>query len=528
MKAVMLAAVFASVMVGCSEEVEDPTVMRGTADMLGVLKTPDTAPGAPQLIPEGTPTVKSVGYYSDWQMTKKLTGSVSPGKTIFIKVEFSEGMKLVVADDKKARPILYYRVGKELTRFRIAGFGAKGEDFVSGDAKPVKNQKMYLGKYTVQPEDTGQFVVAVGKWSVDREGNTLPAFYTHKEKVQLGRPAAPQMNREEPKKPEQVGDTVAPTILSIEYYLDSRRKQEVDAEAEFVPDGTDIYAVVRFSEAVTPVITYTTGNSIEKRYTLSQQRHGVHWRGVCKPIDTDGTSFVCYAPAREDAFSVTVTAETADLADNRLAEAVTAPTLEVRPAVVTDPVVVEVPDPTPPDPVAPTPPQTEPTEVFGTDLVGRYTIHNAPEEIRSLFSILNIHADIEIVVHGDLEGPRGLGGYYKYPTASVYRANHLLKRNVLRILAAELFHAHQYTIAGGLRAWEQTPEGVAYLEAERKDFAEVGKILNYDRTGPSWESASSLFSRYWGLHYTAGGEVYRHIQVDMPNRYKWFEQRFGR
>ena len=76
--------------IGCGEETEDPRTLEGTSGPLGVLNTPDTvSPGAPQLIPEGTPTVKSVGYYSDWQLTKKLTGSVSPGKTIFIEVEFS-------------------------------------------------------------------------------------------------------------------------------------------------------------------------------------------------------------------------------------------------------------------------------------------------------------------------------------------------------------------------------------------------------------------------------------------------------
>lgn len=211
--------------IGCGEETEDPLTLEGTSGVLGVLKTPDTAPGAPQLIPEGTPTVKSVGYYSDWQLTKKLTGSVSPGKTIFIKVEFSEGMKLVVADDKNARPILYYRMGKELTRFRIAGFGAKGEDFVSGDAKPIKTQATFICKYTVQPEDAGEFVAAIGKLSVDREGNTLPAFYTHKEKLQLG--------------------ITNPSIKSVNYYSDWQLKKPI---AGAVAPGATVYVKIVFSE----------------------------------------------------------------------------------------------------------------------------------------------------------------------------------------------------------------------------------------------------------------------------------------
>ena len=100
-------------------------------------------------------------------------------------------MKLVVADDKQARPILYRRVNGKLIRFNIANFGAKGEDFVSGDAKPVKTKASFICKYIVQPEDTGEFVFAIGKLSTDLQGNLLPAFYTHKEKLRLGKPLSP-------------------------------------------------------------------------------------------------------------------------------------------------------------------------------------------------------------------------------------------------------------------------------------------------------------------------------------------------
>ena len=721
-----------ALIIGCGEETEDPVTLEGTSGTLGVLKTLDTAPGAPQLIPEGTPTVKSVGYYSDWQLTKKLTGSVSPGKTIFIKVEFSEGMKLVVADDKNARPILYYRMGKELTRFCIAGFGAKGEDFVSGDAKPVKTQATFICKYTVQPEDAGEFVAAVGKLSIDQEGNTLPAFYTHKEKLQLGitnpsiksvdyysdwqltkslsgtvrsgttiytkitfseemkqvvsdgnsarpilyyrigdrdvqhnivpfssqgrhytsgdtkpiktqftyvgkyrikasdhgtftlvvgknsankkgvdlteeyvhtkslqipAPLAPvvtitgaptgidnsdtiianvrgkgathykysvnagekcgeygqpipihrnlainvsampdgtvtlcvlgrnsagvwqskptmvqwtrdssavsdvPVKNEEPINPEQPEDTMSPTVLSIKYYTDILRTREFGADNGFVLDRADVYTVVRFSEPVTPVITYTTGTGLYQRYTLSQQRLSGHLWEECVPMDTNGTSFMCRSRPVGDVFSVTVTAETTDLDGNRLAEAVTAPTLEITHV-----------------------------EVLGTDLVGRYTLANIPDEARSLLSILNIHPDTLIEVHGEPapDGWKG-GRYYEGPRiAAVYHANNKLRETTLGTLAHELFHAHQHTVAGSAPAWEQTPEGIAYIEAERKDFAEVGRMLGYDKTGPSYESAASSFGLYWSLHHVENSEFLEAIKVDIPNRYRWAEQWFGR
>ena len=515
-----------AIIIGCGEETEDPVTMEGASGTLGVLKIPDTAPGAPQLIPEGTPTVKSVGYYSDWKLSKPIIGTVKPGKTIFIKVVFSEAMKHTVADDNTARPILYYRTGKTLTRFRIAKHGAKAEDFVSGDAKPWHSgTDDYICKYTVPKEATGKFVISVGKLNADRDGNTLPAFYTHKEKLQIGEPMTPP-SREKPTEQKQVGDTVPPTVLSVTHYLDKRRSREVDA-SDTVPDGTDVYTVVRFSESVTPMITYKTGNSIDRNYTLSQQRHGTHWRGVCKPTDADGTSFLCYATAWEDAFSVTITTETSDPSGNHLVEAVTAPPLQVRPVVITGPTPVVV-----ADPVVPTPQPVPQQEVLGTDLVGRYTRATIPKEIESIFAILNIHSDIEIIVYGE-EGPGagGAGGLYQHPVAHIYHANRLLRGSVLSTIAAELFHAHQHTIAGSVNAWEQTPEGVAYREAERKDLAKTGPMLHYEKIGfPSYEIASSFFAAYWywALHYGENSEFLEIIKTDFPNRYRWAEQWFGR
>ena len=135
-------------------------------------------------------------------------------------------------DDKTDRPILYRKIGGKQTRFRIAGFGAKGKDFTSGDAKPVKNQATYLCKYTVGPKDTGKFVFAVGKFSVDKEGNTLPAFYTHNEQLQC---AAPTVKK--PTTPQkQPTDTIAPTVESITHYRDGNPI----AEGDNVPAGTTI------------------------------------------------------------------------------------------------------------------------------------------------------------------------------------------------------------------------------------------------------------------------------------------------
>ena len=265
---------------GCGEEVENPIGTTNDAmGTIGTLKVPDTVPGAPKLeIPEGTPTVKSVGYYSDWQLTKPLTGAVSEGKTIFIKVEFSEGMKLVVADDKHARPILYRRVNGKLIRFNIANFGAKGEDFASGDAKPVKTKASFICKYIVQPEDAGEFVFAIGKWSVDLEGNLLPAFYTHKEKLQLGKPSSP-------------------TVKSVDYYSNWQLTKPLTGT---IQSGTTVYTKIVFSEEMEQVVSDGTTARPELYYRIGDKdvRHNIvplgasgrqYAHGDTKPIKIQAT-----------------------------------------------------------------------------------------------------------------------------------------------------------------------------------------------------------------------------------------------
>ena len=171
---------------GCSET-EESTL--GPLDnhalgMVGNSKKPDDAPAAPQMPGAGTPKVVEVGYYSDRKLTNPITEPVEAGKTIFIKVVFSEPMRHVVSDTKEARPVLYHvREGKSLTRFKIVKRGAGGKDFVNGDAKPWHSgTDDYICKYIVPEKEV---TIAVGKWSVDLEDNPLAEFYRHPAKLQV-------------------------------------------------------------------------------------------------------------------------------------------------------------------------------------------------------------------------------------------------------------------------------------------------------------------------------------------------------
>lgn len=156
-----------------------------------------------------------------------------PRTTIYTHIAFSEGMDHVAADTKKARPILYYRIAGKRTRYRITAFGAAGEDFLSGDCKPLKTRAAYLAKYVVGAEDTGAFTLAVGKRSADRDGNELTAFYVHKKSLQLGMAAVDDKSVGDPVEATSVPVNIdAPTVTEVGFYKDLQLQQPITEPLE--------------------------------------------------------------------------------------------------------------------------------------------------------------------------------------------------------------------------------------------------------------------------------------------------------
>ena len=257
-----------------------------------------TAPAAPQMPTDGTPFVKSVGYYADWRRTRSLTEPVAPNTTIYTHIVFSEGMDYVASDTTKARPILYYRIAGELTRYRITAFGATGEDFLSGDCKPLKTRAAYLAKYVVGAEDTGAFTLAVGKRSADRAGNELAAFYVHKPSLQLKVAAVADESVGDPVAASVPVDGDAPTVTEVGFYKDPQLQQPI-TETNVLP-GTTVYTKVVFSRpmqqvwgrdtSARPVLSYLV-NDVERRYGVRQR--GRFDSGDCKPKGRGGDVYVC-------------------------------------------------------------------------------------------------------------------------------------------------------------------------------------------------------------------------------------------
>ena len=586
---------------GCGdEEIENPVGMEeGAAETVGSLKMPDTAPGAPMLQKqEGVPTVTSVGYYSDWKLTKPLTGTVSKGKTIYIKVEFSENMKLVVADDKQSRPILYRRVGGKLIRFNIADFGAKGEDFSSGDAKPRgKTTTSFSCKYTVQPEDTGEFTLAIGKLSVDLQDNALPAFYTHREKLRLGKPSVP-------------------TVESVGFYSDGRLTKPL---TDTVPSGTLIYTKIVFSEEMEQVVSdsinarpelyYRIGNRDIRHNIVPPDATGRHYApGDTKPGKAPATYIGKYRLQPDDRgrFTLVVGRESANKNGVKLvAQYVHTETLRI----LEPPPEIITRDTAPPgardlagfvyipqQPVStkhfyrsrvyPVPGATV-TALSGpasgkrviTDQDGRYIFRNVggeelhlrvekegfepkevlvhrsrpttlangvkmnfpkdvqntpgnilvghrwPDRVRGMLDTVTVVHDLLYVDARELSTPIRFGGWYGDGIVWTLWALKDFNELTFRvILVHEITHAHQHAVvsidgSGNVFDWEETAEGKAFIEATRKDRAEVGEhpILDQDpyyRNDMS-ENAAEFYALYW-LSITR--ELTRE---QAPNRFKW-------
>ncbi|MDE0327263.1 MAG: hypothetical protein OXN27_25330 [Candidatus Poribacteria bacterium] len=94
--------------IGCGEVEEEATTTEFTGDTataigtIGEMKVlPDAAPGAPSVPTDGTPYVKSVDYYSDWQLTEEIDHEepVPVGTLLYIHIVFSEPVRHRITDN---------------------------------------------------------------------------------------------------------------------------------------------------------------------------------------------------------------------------------------------------------------------------------------------------------------------------------------------------------------------------------------------------------------------------------------------
>ena len=101
----------------------------------------------------------------------------------------------------------------------------------------------------------------------------------------------------------------------------------------------------------------------------------------------------------------------------------------------------------------------------------------------------------------------------------------------LGIFAHEIAHAHQHALtnadgSGNFFAWEHTPEGVAYREAQGKDWEEFGKVRH--DSDPSYEvlyeNAAEVCAYYWGFNRWGGKSHLGKLEITAPHRFKWAQE----
>ncbi len=625
---------------GCGETEEttltpmDDGAVFGT---MGAMKVPEGAPAAPQMPEVGIPRVTDVGFYHDWKLTKAVTSPVKPGERVFIKVAFSEPMKHVVSEGKEARPIIYHKVDKEQQiHFKMAAHGARGEDFVSGDAKPLHGgTDDYICKLIV-PDEAEEVAIHIGKWSIDLQGNPLAKFYRHPVKLQVKHLAPPAETKEiEPEIPGLHDPTSEIEVLEVSYYLDADLTIPL-FKSDKVGVGESVYSKVVFSEPVPvvvandssarPVIYHSDDvpypDESGDRLFANTQYHikphdAVLQSGEAKPYQGSNTTFICrYVVLTEDAGGFFFTFINPDInlllgatffpddvafvyrvrRDEQVdTQTITQWNAQDFTGVVCTPDRHEKHTPLVAVPV----PSATVTITAGkhsgehvrTDGNGRYLFkdiwenelrlrvekeyfepkevvvhrHRAttlldgtetnpfdgiqsspggvligyawPDEVRFIFE--------EVVVSPDLlyVNDRFTVGRYQYSnrkhglcivSTELYAGSYNL---ILSIIAHEIAHAHQHALAtlNGVRDWENTPEGRAYIEALNKDLKEFGMVEGdqsptHGISVPD-ENAAEISSWYWSIGKWRDGNseawtriLLKEIFPKIPNRLAWAKE----
>jgi hypothetical protein len=138
----LIAAVFAvTLLTGCDE---------GMQMMKPAMEKPDEEKDIPSE-PAPMPTVVSITHYGDPTRVVQL-GKGLIGEVFYTEVVFSDNVPLVIADDETARPDIRLVVGPNEIPFHIVSHEVSGEDFQSGDCKPVEENRVFLCKFVI-PED---------------------------------------------------------------------------------------------------------------------------------------------------------------------------------------------------------------------------------------------------------------------------------------------------------------------------------------------------------------------------------------
>ncbi len=178
----------------------------------------------------------------------------------------------------------------------------------------------------------------------------------------------------------------------------------------------------------------------------------------------------------------------------------------------------------------------DPQQHPGNILIG----HRWPDEVRFILEKTLVVHDLLYVEGGRLPKGTDLGGFYSLGVVVIYSYQYADWKDEVGLLgtfAHEIAHAHQHATvsvdgsAWEIHGWGDTPEGRAYEEARRKDWAEVGKspLDNIYGGGHGGgvaltETAAETCAHYWSVDRWGGRTAYGLLEVEAPHRYRWAEK----
>ncbi len=168
----------------------------------------------------------------------------------------------------------------------------------------------------------------------------------------------------------------------------------------------------------------------------------------------------------------------------------------------------------------------KPQNTPGTILIG----HRWPDKVRFILEETALPHDLLLLIVDDLPNYAGL--YSKTGVVIAENGNCLLKR-----IAHELAHAHQHAIAvieegptASVGDWEHTPSGKAYLEAQAKDWEEVGKIRLLDKgryLTLVYENMAEIAEELWNIRGKFDNPLCfsaTKLPEEAPNRFRWAQE----
>lgn len=469
---------------------EPPAVTMGEVKTEEPTIEPETPAEEPTPPADTTPpTVVEVGWYHDWQMTEPITDDVRPGDTIYTVVMFSEAMQHIAADDNTARPALSITVDYKPTKYKVRSYGAK--NIRSGEVRPISDDT-YLCKYTLRANAAGRIALQVELNTADVAGNTVTEA-----RVYVA-PFGIKHRRVEvepigscPFGPEWVPTTDTNKTGFVGRILSVLPVQEIDK------------GVVRVLPGVT--VTILSGPKSGES-TVSDENGYYHFPDVNEDELHLRVEKHCFETKE---VLVSKTRRTAIMPGRHT------PNYGGRFNLARE------------------------RKVPGTITMG----HAWPERIKKLLRQITVPHDTLYLENQSPLPYSGAQGLYATQAGFVITAGISSRpADLLSVLAHELAHARQHAIvaidgSGSLMSdWNNSPEGIAYEEARRKDWEEYGDdVLSSDNPyyrARLTESSAEFMSHFWLVtilkdeweQFYAGPDLHEQMKKYAPHRLAWAEE----